>query len=294
MKVYAFIEEKLVIDFCVQDQLPANVVTKIDENEVIDFSNQIARAGLASMDLASTHQKLESFITGAVDKYHKMNIKKELVEVHIIVSKLLQDARTESETYIKYMFYNADHKVFIVVCIAWWDFPKPPVLPPVDIDSDETEYDDDDIPSFDEENIPQGKEGCEKDASSCIVADEILHPMFSSDGGDDIPSFDNGSGMEEDGNDQQSIDEGHIPREIESGPTEGQVKKCVPTCPPDFPTDSELRTAQELENERLFNQFAQPEEKRAIIQVDEKKKPQIYRSMRQLLLNRMCPAVFEI
>ena len=298
MKVYAFLEENLEIDFCVQDQLAVHVVTMIDENVVIDFSNQIAKAGLASMDLASTHQKLESFITGAKDRYHKLNIEEELVEMHIIVSKLMQDARPESETYKKYVFYNTHHKVFVVVCIAWdLSFPKTSVHPPVDIDLDENEDDnsleeddDDDIPSIDEVIILHEKEGdptkgCEKDASSWIDEEE---------GQDEIPSFDNGSGMEEDENDLISIDEENIPQEEEGDPTKGQIKKCVPTCPPDFPTDSEQRTAQELENKRLFIQFAHPEEIRAIFQVDEKKRPQIYRNMRQLLLNRMCPAVFVI
>ena len=298
MKVYAFLEENLEIDFCVQDQLADHVVTMIDENVVIDFSNQIAKAGLASMDLASTHQKLESFITGAKDRYHKLNIEEELVEMHIIVSKLMQDARPESETYKKYVFYNTHHKVFVVVCIAWdLSFPKTSVHPPVDIDLDENEDDnsleeddDDDIPSIDEVIILHEKEGdptkgCEKDASSWIDEEEAQ---------DEIPSFDNGSGMEEDENDLISIDEENIPQEEEGDPTKGQIKKCVPTCPPDFPTDSEQRTAQELENKRLFIQFAHPEEIRAIFQVDEKKRPQIYRNMRQLLLNRMCPAVFVI
>ena len=352
MKVYAFLEENLEIDFCVQDQLAVHVVTMIDENVVIDFSNQIAKAGLASMDLASTHQKLESFITGAKDRYHKLNIEEELVEMHIIVSKLMQDARPESETYKKYVFYNTHHKVFVVVCIAWdLSFPKTSVHPPVDIDLDENEDDnsleeddDDDIPSIDEVIILHEKEGdptkgCEKDASSWIDEEEgqdeipsfdngsgmeedddddipsideviILHEkegdptkgcekdasswIDEEEGQDEIPSFDNGSGMEEDENDLISIDEENIPQEEEGDPTKGQIKKCVPTCPPDFPTDSEQRTAQELENKRLFIQFAHPEEIRAIFQVDEKKRPQIYRNMRQLLLNRMCPAVFVI
>ena len=35
-------------------------------------SNQTAKAGLASMDLASTHQKLEAFIKCAQDRYYEM------------------------------------------------------------------------------------------------------------------------------------------------------------------------------------------------------------------------------
>ena len=54
------------------------VVAKIDENVVFDFSNQIAKAGLA------THQKLGAFITGAAD----INIGRKSVPTDISETKL--------------------------------------------------------------------------------------------------------------------------------------------------------------------------------------------------------------
>jgi hypothetical protein len=222
--VYTLIEENLELNFCLHDQLPDYAVSKIDDMIVRDYSNQIVKAGLARMDLASTYQKPGAFITGAEDRYYEMNLDEKLVEIHIVISKILQDARPEGETYMKMFFYNATQKVYVVVCIAWeLSFPKPPELSLDDVVSDEEEYeipsfengleeeedDNDNVPSIDEDNISQEKE-------NNLVSDEEEY---------EIPSFENGLEEEKyDNDDIPSIDEDNISQEKENDPTQGCEK----------------------------------------------------------------------
>jgi hypothetical protein len=66
-----------------------------------------------------------------------------------------------------------------------------------------------------------------------------------------------------------------------------------PSGPLPLPDDSELQTAQELENERLFTYYATLLEKKAILDVEKSKRHIIFRNMRQNLLNRVDERVFE-
>ena len=66
-----------------------------------------------------------------------------------------------------------------------------------------------------------------------------------------------------------------------------------PSGPPPFPEDSQLITAHEQENKKLFHFYATLLEKKAILNVEESKRHIIFRNMRQNLLNRVDSRVFE-
>ena len=107
MKTYTIKEENLELNCDVQDQVACHVVDKIDEYSnysIFQFSNQIAKAGLERMDSASSHQKLGAFIKGAQDRYNEMIIEEgKLVEIHILVGKVFQDAMPKEKRYIIYI-----------------------------------------------------------------------------------------------------------------------------------------------------------------------------------------------
>ena len=66
-----------------------------------------------------------------------------------------------------------------------------------------------------------------------------------------------------------------------------------PSGPLPFPEDSQLLTAHEQENKKLFHFYATLLEKKAILNVEESKRHIIFRNMRQNLLNRVDSRVFE-